>query len=201
MPKITHIETQPYHVKLKSSLSWGVGHKLTDLNHVLIRVMLDDGAIGIAEATPRPTIYGETQASVGAIIEQHLAPMLIGQTIEQRTDVDTLDTQLHIIKNNHTAKGALNIAIHSALAQSLNQSLQAYLGIERKHIEVSYIVGTGTPDFVIADVDAAYQAGVRVFKVKIGAHLPQEIETIDAIQALYPHAQIYVDANQCPNSR
>ena len=35
--------------------------------HVLVRVTLSDGSVGVAEATPRPTIYGETPGSVTAM--------------------------------------------------------------------------------------------------------------------------------------
>lgn len=197
MPEITHIETLPHNVPLKSALSWGKSHTLAHLNHMLVRVTLSDGASGIAEATPRPTIYGETQESVQAIVAQHLAPALLGQTIASRADIDTLDSQLAHIKNNHTAKGALNMALHSALAQSQGRSLRAYLGVTREQIQVSYIVGTGTQDVVLADVHAAHKAGVRVFKVKIGKNIPQEIATIDALQTTFPDIWVYVDANQC----
>lgn len=60
MPKITRIEAAPYNIPLKSSLTWGSGHELRHLTHVLIRVVLEDGAFGIAEAPPRPSIYGDT---------------------------------------------------------------------------------------------------------------------------------------------
>lgn len=197
MPRITHLETIPYDVPLTSTLSWGKGHSLAQLNHVLVRVTLSDGATGLAEATPRPTIYGETQTSVQAIVAQHLAPLLLGQSLNTRADVDTLAERLAIIKNNHTAKGALNMALHGALAQSQGVSLATYLGVTRQSVQVSYIVGTGDADTVLADVSAAYDAGVRVFKVKIGKALTQEIAIIERLQQAYTDCQLYVDANQC----
>ncbi|MEZ4584071.1 MAG: hypothetical protein R3A10_20950 [Caldilineaceae bacterium] len=44
------------------------------MRHVLVRVFLRDGSSGVAEAPPRPTIYGETVASIRAVIEEELAP-------------------------------------------------------------------------------------------------------------------------------
>lgn len=200
MPRITHIEVSPYNINLRSSLNWGKNQTLSQLNHVLVCVMLSDGAIGIAEATPRPTIYGETQASIQAIITQYLSPMVIGKSIDKREDIDALDSQLHLIKYNHTAKGALNIAMHSALAQSQNISFKTYLGVKREQVEVSYIVGTGDEASVLNDVDSAYQSGVRVFKMKIGKKLSQELAIIHAVQTTFSDARLYVDANQCLES-
>ena len=65
-----------------------------------------------------------------------------------------------------------------------------------KKIKVSYIVSTGSTDDVLADVESAYGAGVRVFKVKIGKDIPQETETIKQLMTQFPDAQYYVDANQ-----
>ncbi|GAB5490679.1 MAG: enolase C-terminal domain-like protein [Phototrophicaceae bacterium] len=197
MPKIIAVEANPYNVPLSSGLSWGKGHHLATLQHVLIRIILSDGAEGIAESTPRPTIYGETQASVQAMIEHHLAPILLGEDLNTRKDIDLLDQQLSIIKNNHTAKGALNMALHLALAQSKEHSIRDWLGITKKQVRVSYIVGTGDENTVIADVNEAYQVGVRVFKVKIGKNLTQEIQIIQALQLQFPDAEFYADANQC----
>ncbi|MCY3779547.1 MAG: enolase [Chloroflexi bacterium] len=201
MPKITRISTTPYTVPLKAALTWGGRHKLAQLDHVLIRVELSDGAVGIAEATPRPSIYGETQASIKAIIEWQLAPMLAGRTVEDFEAIAALSGQMAHIKNNNTAKGALDMALHQALADSRGENLGAYLGVSRERIQLSTIVSTGSAEAVMADVEAAYRAGLRVFKVKIGRDIECETETIRRLIETYPPAQFYVDANETlPNA-
>ncbi len=196
MPKITHIETISLNIPLKSPLKWGKNHELPALAHVLIRVTLSDGAQGIAEATPRPTIYGETQASVHTIVRDYLTPIALHTDINTLDDINHLDTQFALIKNNNTAKGALNIAIHDALAQSQGVTLRALIHATQPHTRVSYIVGTGDIDTVLQDVSDIYHAGVRVFKVKIGKDITQERETIRILQQTFPDADYYVDANQ-----
>ena len=71
-----------------------------------------------------------------------------------------------------------------------------YLGASRERILLSYIVSTGAPDAVAADVAAAYQAGLRVFKVKIGLELAAEEASLQELVAGYPGARFYVDANE-----
>ena len=196
MPTIVRIKTAPYNIPLKGTLTWGSGHELQQLGHVLIRAELSDGAAGIAEATPRPSIYGETQASIMHIVERHLSPLLLGEQIDGFDSVAALSARLSNIKNNNTAKGALDMALHQALSASQELSLATYLGVTRERIALSAIVSTGSPDAVHADVSAAYAAGLRVFKVKIGRNIKQEVETIARLIESFPAAQFYVDANQ-----
>lgn len=198
MPTIKHITAIPYDIPLKDTLKWGKGHELPRLQHVLIKVELSNGIVGIAEATPRPTIYGETQASVIHIVEQYLEPIIVGQLINDFESVAKLSLQIQLIKSNNTAKGALDMALHDVTAQYQGKRLKDYLGIPlNKKIRVSYIVSTGTTDSVIHDVEGAYGAGVRVFKIKIGKDIPQETETLKQLIAQFPSAEFYVDANQC----
>ena len=197
MPTIKHITATPYDIPLKGILKWGKGHELPRLQHVLIKIELSNGIIGIAEATPRPSIYGETQASVLHIIEHHLAPMLLGQEINNFEMVANLSNKLELIKANNTAKGALDMALHHAIAKNDDKSLKYYLGASQEKIRVSYIVSTGAIEEVITDVGEAYRAGVRVFKVKIGKDIPQETDTIKQLISQFPSAHFYVDANQC----
>lgn len=197
MPVIEAITAEPYDVELAAPLTWGKHHALPQLNHVLVTVHLSDGATGTGECTPRPTIYGETQTGALTIIRDYLAPRITGETLQSAADIHRLDAQLAQIKNNQTARGALNIALHAALARSGGVSLADWLGVTQPAVRVSTIVGTGTPDDVLADMTATYQAGVRVFKVKVGRDFAEETSIIRDALATLPDAEIYVDANQC----
>lgn len=196
MPGITRISAAPYNIPLKGALTWGSGHELRQLAHVLIRVELSDGAVGLAEATPRPSIYGETQASALHIIDEYLAPLLVGEAIDSFAAASALSARAAIVKNNNTARGALDMALHQALAKSRGHSLASYLDATRRRIRLSAIVSTGAPEAVISDVAALYQDGIRVFKVKIGRDVRGEMRTIAGLIQSFPDAQFYVDANE-----
>ena len=197
MATIKRITATPYDIPLKGTLKWGKGHELPHLQHVLIRVELSNGFIGIAEATPRPSIYGETQVSVIHIVESHLAPILIGQPVSDFESVAKLSSKLELIKSNNTAKGALDMALHHVAARCQETDLSTYLGVSKRKFRVSYIVSTGSHDEVIDDVASAAGQGVRVFKVKIGKDISAEIATIKELFAQFPDCEFYVDANQC----
>ena len=196
MPRIKKITSRPYSIPLKGALKWGQVHELKRLEHVLIRVELSDGAVGIAEAVPRPMIYGETQTSIIEIVDRHLAPLLMGQAADSMAAVQALSARMELIKNNNTAKGALDMALHQAVAKHQGMALGEYLGSSRHQIQLSYIVSTGAAAEVHTDVECAYHAGVRIFKVKIGKDIRQETDTIRQLGAQFPAARFYVDANQ-----
>ncbi|MCA9949045.1 MAG: hypothetical protein KDE48_05330, partial [Anaerolineales bacterium] len=78
MLTITDISTTIFRLPLQGQLRWGKHSVLNELRHVLVHVTLSDGAQGVAEAPPRPTIYGETVYSICSIIEHELKPRLLG---------------------------------------------------------------------------------------------------------------------------
>jgi L-alanine-DL-glutamate epimerase-like enolase superfamily enzyme len=195
---IKHLWTHPHNLALKSALSWGKDHRLESLNHVLVYAELNDGAIGVAEAPPRPSIYGETPESIAAIVAGECANLLVDQRIESLDDIHTAQRKLMLIKNNHTARGALDIALHSAFARSQGRSLVDLIGTSRPRARVSFILGTGTLDDVLDEVAWVYTAGVRVLKVKVGKDFTRETEQIRRIRQTYGDSlDLYVDANQC----
>jgi L-alanine-DL-glutamate epimerase-like enolase superfamily enzyme len=195
---IRRIWTQPHNLPLKSALSWGKDHKLEALDHVLVFAELSDGAVGVAEAPPRPSIYGETPESIAAIIAGECTNLLVGQRIESLADIHAAQRRLTLVKNNHTARGALDMALHSAFARSQGKSLAELLGVTRPQSRVSFILGTGTFDAVLSEVSWVYEAGVRVLKVKVGKDFARETEQIQRIRQDYGDTlDLYVDANQC----
>lgn len=75
--KITAVEVIPFAIPYVKPLKFASGEVRT-ADHVLVRVHTDDGIVGVAEAPPRPFTYGETQASIVAVVEQIFAPRSSG---------------------------------------------------------------------------------------------------------------------------
>jgi L-alanine-DL-glutamate epimerase-like enolase superfamily enzyme len=174
-PTIAAIETTEFRLPMHGELRWGSQSSLAEARHVLVTVTLRDGSRGVAEAPPRPTIYGETAATVIAIVRDELAPRLIGQPAA------TAWARMAAIRNNHTAKGAIDMAVHDALAQSAGRSLAEQLGATRDRVRVSYILGIGGRDEVLAEAERVVAQGVRVLKVKVGRDWDEDIARVSMI--------------------
>jgi L-alanine-DL-glutamate epimerase-like enolase superfamily enzyme len=192
MPTIRSITPRPFRLPLRGALRWGKSSELAALEHVLLEVELSDGSVGRAEVPPRPTIYGETIATVLAATE-YLAPKLYGIEAE---DAEAVHKVLSAFPNNHTTKGGLDIALWDAWATSEGQRLGEMLDISHRRIRVSYILGIAEPEEMLADVQGVYQAGVRVLKVKVGRDLASDLNRIAIIRERFPDVELYADANE-----
>lgn len=197
MPTIQQIDTVAYDLPLRRPLRWGAGHEMPALEHLLVRVTLDDGAVGLAEVNPRPTIYGETPASASAIIRDYIAPRLRGQQISDADDIARAGQRYALLKNNNSARAGVDIALWDALAASQGVSLLSLLGgAKQSRVRVSYILGTGPTDDVLASFERVYAAGVRVVKVKVTGDFDAEADLIRRLTETYPDVNTYLDANE-----
>lgn len=200
MAAISRISTQPFRLPLKGNLSWGKGSRLDALEHVLISVQTTEGHSGIAEAPARPTIYGETYQSIEAIVQAHLAPKLIGLDL---TDEPAITTALNSVANNHTARGALDIALCDARAQFQGKTLlHAYAGSQR-NLSTSFILGMNEIATMVAEARQIFNAGVHVFKTKIGREPKKDFELLTSLNAEFAGepVTIYADANEGMNPK
>ena len=195
MPTIVDIQTIPFCLPMKGTLSWGKAGHLAVLEHVLVKLVTDSGHVGWAEAPPRPTIYGETPESIQTIIEKHLKPRLVGRAIE---NVQEINQVLNAIANNHTAKGAIDIALHEAIAASREQTLFNYLEPPQHQVKVSYILGIADQATMLAEAKTVYEQGVRVLKVKVGRNFDEDVALIRRLQVEFEGGglSLYADANE-----
>ncbi len=198
MPIINRIETITFRLPLQDPLRWGKSSVLNDVTHVLVRATLSDGSVGVAEAPPRPTIYGETAETIHAIVHSELAPLLLGQSLSVRADLPTLHARLATIRFNHAAHGGVDMALWDALAAHQAIPLADLLGTVAERVRVSYILGIGDEDQVLAEAQRVVAQGVRVLKVKIGRAWQTDVQRLARLQTeLGPTVALYVDANEC----
>ena len=194
---IETIEPIPFRLPLREPLRWGAASEMQEARHVLVRARLSDGAVGWGEAPPRPTIYGETVSSICSVIRQEMAPRLVGEMLDDST-LSRLYTRLQTVKNNQAARGALDMALHHALAVSRNRTLYDHLGASRSQVRVSYILGLGEIEDSLAEAERIVAQGVRVLKVKVGQDWAADLQRLQGLRQQFgDQVDLYVDANEC----
>lgn len=194
MATIARIGYAPLSLPMAGSLRWGAGSELRSLEHLLVGVQLEGGALGVAEAPVRPTIYGETRDGMVAALRQHLAPRLRGLDAD---DVPALRRALDALPFNHALKGALDLAVAEAQAAALGATLADRSAGPLKRPRVSFILGIAGLDTMLDEARAVVAAGVRVLKVKVGRDPAHDARVIGALRdALGDGVLLYADANE-----
>lgn len=196
MAQIVRVDTRPLLLELQGALSWGKASSMQRAEHVLVKVTASDGSVGYGEAPARPTIYGETIESIRLITQRYLVPRLVGLELG---DEAAIDEALAGVANNHTARGALDIALCEARAKSQGTSLLARYRGPRTKIRVSFILGLSELEDAVAEARRVFEQGVSVFKVKVGRDAMRDEQLITALQREFAGTEVilYADANEC----
>lgn len=193
------VEAIPYVVPLLRPIAWARG-QLRDVDNVLVRVTLSDGTQGIADAPARPTILGETQKSIVAIVNDHLAPQLTGL---DAWDVEGLWKVLGGFGSNHAAKAALDLALHDAQAKALGIECAALLGGVLRPLPVSWRLSMAPHEQMLRDAHAMRERhGFRAFKVKGSTRWQDDVDFMRKLRKAFgDEISISVDFNQCLDAR
>lgn len=193
--KIQRLEAIPYAIPYTHPLRFASGEVHT-ADHVLIRLHTDTGVIGMADAPPRPYTYGETQASIIAVVQDIFAPQLVGLDVFDRAKIRAvMDRTI----NNQVAKGAVDIAVWDAIGQLLGTSVHKLLGGFTDSMRVSHMLGFKPAQELLDEaLRFGEQYGITTFKLKVGRRpLSLDIEACHVLrEGLGEEVEIYLDANR-----
>lgn len=194
---IRSIELIPVSIPMLRPIIWARG-AIHSIDNVLVQLTLSDGTVGIADAPPRPTIYGETQQSIMAIIRDHLAPKLIG--------LDAFDNQgvwsvFDGIVANLTAKAALDMALYDARGKALGISCAQLMGGKARPQPVNWRLRLGSKKEMLAETeDMMSRYGFRALKVKCNDPA-RDIPLLKALRKqVGDDVEITIDCNQSYSS-
>lgn len=192
---VTRIEAIPFAIPYTKPLAFASG-QVSVAEHVLVRVHTAGGLLGQAEAPPRPYTYGETQASIVAVIDQIFAPLIVGTSALDR---ERLWAAMHRTISNPTAKAALDMAMWDIVGQALGQPVGALLGGWTDHMRVSHMLGFDEPEAMVAEAGRMREEyGIDTFKVKVGRRPYQlDVAVCRALrEAFGDEIELYVDGNR-----
>jgi L-alanine-DL-glutamate epimerase-like enolase superfamily enzyme len=191
---IRGIEAIPVAVPLLQPIKWARG-EIRAIDNVIVVVTLADGTQGIADAPPRPTIYGETQQSITTIVRDYFAPRLKNVSA---FDLAAVGTALDAIAWNPCAKAAIDMALHDAQAKALGISCAQLLGGTPKALPVNRRLMLGSARDMLAEAERMMKRhGIRAWKVKCGLDRRRDIALLRELRKLTgPAHEISVDCNQ-----
>lgn len=191
---IRAIEAIPVVIPLLRPVKWARG-EMKNIDNVVIVVTLADGTQGIADAPSRPTILGETQKSIVAIVAEHLGPALIGSNV---CDTQTRARAFDAIAGNPAAKAAIDMACHDALGKVFGVSCAQLLGGVVRPVPVNWRLRLAAEKEMLAEAEEMMDKhGFRALKVKGGVDRAKDARFLKRLRKMVgPEVEIAVDFNQ-----
>jgi L-alanine-DL-glutamate epimerase-like enolase superfamily enzyme len=192
--KITSIEALPFRIPLKKVTEWARG-KQDAAEHVLVKVYTDEGIVGIAEAPARPTIYGESLASIKFAIKNWFGPSVIGMDPFETAKIwDRFD----MFPSNNTAKASIDIALHDVMGKALGMPCYKLLGFWTDRVRMSWCVNLNPVKEMLKEAEEMMGThGFKTLKLKVGIDPDKDIEMVRTMRKeLGDDVSIYVDVNQ-----
>jgi L-alanine-DL-glutamate epimerase-like enolase superfamily enzyme len=175
------------------------GH--TKGNYVLVKVSDDAGRSGLGEASVTSVWSGETQGGTIALIEQELAPVLVGaDPFDSAWIMQRLE---RVAFGNSFAKAAIEMALLDLQGQTLGVPVYQLLGgcqpqARERGIRLKFVVGAVEPALAAQRAHRMVESGWRAIKVKVGRddHPRADVERLRAVRdAIGPDVWLSVDAN------
>lgn len=163
--KIERLSVHIVNIPAKSVHSHGSGD-VGSIRSVLLELVTDTGITGWGEASPWPVFTGTAEANAAAL-NNYLRPQILGQNAVR---VETIIARASRVLVGHSeAFAALETALLDLAGQIAGLSVSDLLGgRQRDVIPLSFSVANPDFDADLADVEALFEQGVRLFKLKTG---------------------------------
>lgn len=192
--KIKHVEVIPLQIPMTKPLKWAAGY-MDVIDILLVKIIAEDGTFGVAEAIPRPMIYGETQESMYYALSRYFTPLIIG---EDSFNLEIIWEKMERVAWNPACKSAIDVALHDMNGKLLNTPVYKMLGGPyRNKVELCWMVGLDTNEEMVKEVKEKAAEGFKAFKIKGGINPDNDIAVVRQLREEIPsNVQLYIDANQ-----
>ena len=194
---ITSIAVYQSRIKLTKPFVISLG-PLSHAENVIVEIKTNTGLIGFGECSPFMTIHGESMETC-FVVARYLGQALIGENpIYIKRCTACMDA---VIFGNASIKSAFDMALYDIAAQHARLPLYRYLGGSRqKMIYTDYTVSISDPSAMASSAKEIMLRGFPAIKVKLGAGMGQDVESIRQIRAAVGmDIPIRIDANQAWN--
>src|ERR1043165_6976046 len=152
-----------------------------------------EGLIGYGEcvATRDPGYNYETAGTAWHILQDFVAPLLLGQDV-----IDASDFQKRVegIRGHPLAKAGVEMALWDLRGKRDGKSLKEMIGGGRDKVEVGVSVGIQeSASALVRTVESYLENGYRRVKIKIKPG--RELDETSAVRKAFPDLRLQVDAN------
>lgn len=201
--KITRLEVTIVQLPTRREHNWASKMSSPIGRHAIVELQTDDGVVGWGEAPAGATwggaamrYYGETPETVAHIVQDYLAPALVGQ---DPADIGVLHRRMDkAVKGHPYAKAAVDIACYDATGRMLGVPVATLLGGRHAAgVEVAHSLGIMSIERCLEEAEQALAEGARTIKCKTGLDPDRDVTLVAELRKLAgPAVRIRVDANE-----
>jgi L-alanine-DL-glutamate epimerase-like enolase superfamily enzyme len=191
--KIKDVEIYLFDLPLATPFRIAIG-EMKAANDLLVRVVTDEGIVGIGEACPFPPITGETQATNTAAARA-IRDMLVGRN---PLVIEGLLREIgNIVHANPSAVAAFDMALYDILGKVAGLPLFRLFGGDRTRFETDITTGIDATDVVVAETKKNAGLGYKTVKIKVGTDPDADFARLQAVrEAIGYDINVRIDANQ-----
>ncbi len=164
--------------------------------YLLVRMETDQGIEGAGEATVMSRWSGETVWTAKTIIDNVIAPHLIGADPFDVPRVDSLIDQA--TQCNWFAKSAVEMACWDIRGKAENVPVYRLLGGPKRPLAIRcrFSMGAYPPERARQRTKELTLAGFTTIKVKVGTKLEEDVERVRIVrETMGPDLDLVIDAN------
>jgi L-alanine-DL-glutamate epimerase-like enolase superfamily enzyme len=167
----------------------------SDVSLAFLEIELANGMIGFGSGSPAEEVVGETTQQTVANLNSSFVANFVGRDIQHFQQI-IFESNLQFPHLPGTL-AAIDIALHDAFGKYLGVSIASFYGQKMNALPTSMTIGIKGLDETLEEAKEYAAMGFKVFKVKTGMDVHEDIERIKALYTSFgKDYTIRVDANQ-----
>jgi L-alanine-DL-glutamate epimerase-like enolase superfamily enzyme len=191
--KVTDVEIFLFDIPLVAPFRISIGEQ-SAANDLLVRVITDQGVIGVGEACPFPPITGETQAT-NAAAARAIRDMVVGKS---PLAIEALLREVGaMVHSNPSAVAAYDMALYDILGKVAGLPVFRLFGGDKSTFETDITTGIDTTEAVVRETKKHADLGYQTLKVKVGTDPDADFARLQAVREANGYdIKVRIDANQ-----
>ena len=167
----------------------------SDVSLAFLEIELANGMIGYGSGSPAEEVVGETTQQTVDNLNTSFVANFVGKDIRHFQQI-IFESNIQFPHLPGTL-AAIDIALHDAFGKYLGVSIASFYGQKMNALPTSMTIGIKGLNETIQEAKEYAAMGFKVFKVKTGMDVHEDIERIKALYSAFgENYTIRVDANQ-----
>ncbi|MCX8480663.1 MAG: dipeptide epimerase [Sediminibacterium sp.] len=192
--KINKIVAYIKHIPLKKAYTIAY-NTYQHVDIVFVQIELENGMIGYGTSSPSADVVGETSEQSLTNLQSDFIQQFVHRDIRNFKQI-IFETQHHFINMPGTI-AAIDIALHDAFGKYIGISIAQFYGQKMNGLPTSITIGIKNIAAAIKEAAEYVQLGFKIFKIKMGTNVEEDIERIKKLYEIYGNSiKLRVDANQ-----